>query len=97
MYRTECIYDENSDHRRKGALKRDIQSLQQRNDALDVIVASLRTLPEQDAISLLHSLRTDANPDVIAASLRTNVNLPHFATTSKFRGLLGRLRKPKAL
>ncbi|QIW97462.1 hypothetical protein AMS68_002980 [Peltaster fructicola] len=76
VYRTECVYDADSDHRRKGALKRDIQSLQQRNDALDVIVASLRALPEHEAISLLHSLRTDTNPDVIAASLRNNVDLP---------------------
>lgn len=77
VYRTECFYDQDSDHRRKGALKRDIQSLQQRNDSLDVIVASLRALPESDSISLLHSLRLDDNNDGIAASLQSNVRLPH--------------------
>lgn len=77
VYRTECSYDADSDHRRKGALKRDIQSLQQANDALDVIVASLRGLPESESISLLHSLRSDANPETIADSLRSNVRLPH--------------------
>lgn len=77
MYRTECFYDQDSDHRRKGALKRDIQSLQQRNDSLDVIVASLRALPEADSINLLHSLRADDNNEGIAASLQTNVRLPH--------------------
>lgn len=77
VYRTECFYDQDSDHRRKGALKRDIQSLQQRNDALDVIVASLRALPESDSINLLHSLRSDDNNEGIAASLQTNVRLPH--------------------
>lgn len=77
VYRTECSYDADSDHRRKGALKRDIQSLQQQNDALDVIVASLRSLPENEAIALLHNLRSDANPNVLADSLRSNVRLPH--------------------
>lgn len=77
MYQTECSYDADSDHRRKGALKRDIQSLQQQNDALDVIVASLRSLPEQESIALLHSLRGDSDPDALAESLRSNVRLPH--------------------
>ena len=77
VYRTECAYDADSDHRRKGALRRDIQSLQQQNDALDVIVASLQTLPETEAIALLHNLRGDSTPDILAASLRTNVRLPH--------------------
>ncbi|KAK4496228.1 hypothetical protein PRZ48_012208 [Zasmidium cellare] len=77
VYRTECSYDADSDHRRKGALKRDIQSLQQQNDALDVIVASLKSLPETEAITLLHSLRGDTNPDDLANSLRSNVRLPH--------------------
>lgn len=42
-----------------------------------MIVASLRSLPEGEAVSLLHSLRSDTNDDVIAASLRSNVRLPH--------------------
>ena len=77
VYRTECNYDADSDHRRKGALKRDIQSLQQQNDALDVVVASLRSLPEAEAISLLHSLRNDASPETLASALRSDVRLPH--------------------
>ncbi|KAK5110746.1 hypothetical protein LTR62_005623 [Meristemomyces frigidus] len=76
VYRTECQYDADSDHRRKGALKRDIQCLQQQNNALDVIVASLRSLPEDDAIQLLHCLRADSSLDMIAAGLQTNVRLP---------------------
>ena len=57
-------------------MKRDLQSLQQQNDALDVIVDSLRTLPESEAVSLLQSLRSDTSPDYLAASLRANVSLP---------------------
>jgi hypothetical protein len=58
-------------------LKRDIQSLQQQNDALDVIVASLRSLPEDEAMSLLHNLRNESNPEMLAAALKSNVRLPH--------------------
>ncbi|KAK5163709.1 uncharacterized protein LTR77_010382 [Saxophila tyrrhenica] len=76
VYRTECSYDADSDHRRKGALKRDLQSLQVQNDALDVIVASLRSLPENEAVSLLHNLRNETSPEMLAAALRSNVRLP---------------------
>lgn len=51
--------------------------MQQQNDALDVIVASLKSLPEGEAVALLHSLRADANPDLLAESLRGSVRLPH--------------------
>lgn len=76
MYRTECYYDLDSDHRRKGALKRDIHSLQQQNEALAVIVSSLRRLPETEALSLLQSLRSDVSLDILADSLKTRANPP---------------------
>lgn len=76
MYRTECVYDADSDHRRKGALKRHLQSLQERKDTLEVIVTSLRSLPENEAIAVFHGVRGDSNLDALAASLRMNVNLP---------------------
>lgn len=44
---------------------------------MDVIVASLRSLPESEAISLLHNLRSDTNPETLATALRSNVSLPH--------------------
>lgn len=40
-------------------------------------MASLRDLPEPEAMSLLHNLRGDTNPEVLANALRSNVNLPH--------------------
>lgn len=43
---------------------------------MDVIVASLRTLPEDEAVSLLHNLRSDTSPGQLAAVLRNNVKLP---------------------
>jgi hypothetical protein len=37
----------------------------------------LRSLPENEAVSLLHSLRADADADSLANSLRSNIRLPH--------------------
>lgn len=44
---------------------------------MDVIVSSLRALPESESINLLQSIRSDDNNDGIAASLQTNVRLSH--------------------
>ena len=96
MYRSECYYDADSDHRRKGALKRDIQSLQQQNDALDVIVASLRTLPEDEAISLLRNLRSDTSPDQLADILRNNVRLPPSFASETLEADFARQMSPSA-
>lgn len=52
-----------------------VQQQQQQNDAVDVIVAALRELPEADSVALLHTLRTGTDPAVLAESLRANVNL----------------------
>ena len=76
VYRTDCYYDAESDHRRKGALRRDLQSLQQRSDALDVIVTALQSVPEDESVSLLRTLREDIGLEVLADSLRRNVDLP---------------------
>lgn len=41
-----------------------------------MIVASLRTLPEAESLSLLHNLRNDADAEALASTLRNNVKLP---------------------
>ena len=41
-----------------------------------MIVASLRSLPEGEATSLLHNLRNDMSPETLANVLRSNVRLP---------------------
>ena len=78
-------------------MKRDIQCLQQQNDALEVIVASLRSLPEDEAVSLLQSLRGESSFDVVAASLRTDVRLPHsYAPQTLEADFAQQLSQPKA-
>ncbi|KAI9680533.1 MAG: hypothetical protein M1817_003973 [Caeruleum heppii] len=70
VYQTECDYDVDSDHRRKGALKKDIADLQERNDNLTTIIASLGGSSESDVILLGQRIRSDERLEVIAASLR---------------------------
>lgn len=50
-------------------MRKDIQSLQVKNSALDVIVNSLRVLPDAEASALFHSLRRGDRLDTLAESL----------------------------
>ncbi|KAI9790435.1 MAG: hypothetical protein M1835_000964 [Candelina submexicana] len=63
----------NIDHRRKGALKRDIESLRERNGALGIIVAALRTSCDSKVSDILHQLRADEDLEVIAKSVGQSV------------------------
>ncbi|KAH0256668.1 hypothetical protein KCU71_g21850, partial [Aureobasidium melanogenum] len=69
VYRTDCSYDQDTDHRRKGALRKDIASLQNKNTALDVVINSLCALPEHEATALLHSLRRGERLDSLAEAI----------------------------
>jgi hypothetical protein len=57
VYHTECYYDQDGDLRRRDALKRHAQSLEQKNDSLESIVGSLCDLPEPEAIAMLLEIR----------------------------------------
>jgi hypothetical protein len=76
VYRTECNYDADSDPRRKIPSKRDAPTSHRSNDALDVILSSLCSLPEADSIALLRLLRSDPNLDTWADALRNNTTVP---------------------
>ncbi|KEQ57679.1 uncharacterized protein M437DRAFT_79547 [Aureobasidium melanogenum CBS 110374] len=69
VYRTDCSYDQDTDHRRKGALRKDIASLQNKNTVLDVIINSLCALPEHEATALFHSLRRGERLDSLAEAI----------------------------
>ncbi|KAG9525035.1 hypothetical protein KCV07_g1534, partial [Aureobasidium melanogenum] len=69
VYRTDCSYDQDTDHRRKGALRKDIASLQNKNTALDVVINSLCALPEHEATALFHSLRRGERLDCLAEAI----------------------------
>ena len=76
VYHTECVYDIDSDHRRKAALKRDIATLRERNGALGVIVASIRTSTDSEVADIVQQIRADENLEAIADSINKNMTLP---------------------
>ena len=75
MYKTECVYD--SEPGRRAAPKRDNASLQDRNGAADIIVASIRTLSESDVADIVNQIRNDEDLEALAESLRKTVTLSH--------------------
>lgn len=80
MYRTDCSYNQNTDHRHKAALRKDIPSLQAKNTALDVVISSLYALPELEATVLFQNLRRGKRLDSLAEA-------PKSGDTDKLRAL----------
>lgn len=66
VYGTECIYDPNSDHRRKGVYKKDIDSLQTRNSTLQTLIQAILNWPEDEVPELVRDIRTCESLDEVA-------------------------------
>lgn len=65
VYGTNCAYDFDGDHRRKGALKRDNEQLKEKNDSLGVIVETLRSAPDSEVGEIVNHIRgRDSLPDI---------------------------------
>ncbi len=91
VYQTECSYDVDSDHRRKAALKRDIETLKGQNDALGVIVASIRSSSETEVAEIIQQIRADEDLEMLAESLKKNVMLPERSGPKTVEGELSNL------
>jgi hypothetical protein len=65
----ECIYDPNSDHRRKGVYKNDIDNLKTRNTTLQTIIQALLNDEEQKAFDLVREIRTCDSLDAVAEKI----------------------------
>lgn len=69
MYGTECIYDPNSDHRRKGVYKKDIDNLKTRNSTLQTLIQAILDFPEHEVPGLIRQIRTCESLDDVAESI----------------------------
>ncbi|KAH0543659.1 hypothetical protein FGG08_002097 [Glutinoglossum americanum] len=76
VYFSECEYDTQSDHRRKGALKRDLETLQERNDSLGIIFEAIKSASEAELAEIIQQIRSNDDLELLAESLRHNVPLP---------------------
>jgi hypothetical protein len=66
---SECIYDPNSDHRRKGVYKEKIDSLKTRNSTLQTLVQAILNAAEDDVPDLIRQIRTCESLDDVADSI----------------------------
>ena len=84
VYGTECVYDPNSDHRRKGVYKKDIDNLKTRNSTLQTIVHAILNFPEDQVPGLVKQIRSCESLDDVAEDiLRRNIPLEENAEDEK--------------
>lgn len=69
VYGTECVYDPNSDHRRKGVYKKDIDNLKTRNSTLQTLIQAILNYPEDEVLDLVKQIRTCESLDDVAESI----------------------------
>ncbi|MCJ1387092.1 Nitrogen assimilation transcription factor nit-4 [Xylographa soralifera] len=69
VYGTECVYDPNSDHRRKGVYKKDIDSLKTRNSTLQTLIEAILNYPEHEVPALIKDIRTCESLDDVAEGI----------------------------
>jgi hypothetical protein len=65
----ECVYDPNSDHRRKGVYKEKIDSLKTKNSTLQTLIQAILNAAEDDVPNLVRQIRTCESLDDVADSI----------------------------
>lgn len=69
VYGTECIYDPNSDHRRKGVYREKVDSMKARSTTLQVLVEAILNASEDDVSSVVNKIRSCDNLDSVAQAI----------------------------
>ncbi|KAI1394188.1 fungal-specific transcription factor domain-containing protein [Hypoxylon trugodes] len=69
VYGTECIYDPNSDHRRKGVYREKIDSMKARNSTLQILIEAILNAEEDDVPDIVKRIRTCDSLDAVAESI----------------------------
>ncbi|KAH6895228.1 fungal-specific transcription factor domain-containing protein [Thelonectria olida] len=69
VYGTECVYDPNSDHRRKGVYKEKVDSMKARNSTLQILIEAILNADEDDVPDIVRQIRTCNSLDAIAEQI----------------------------
>ncbi|KAF4764831.1 hypothetical protein HAV15_003145 [Penicillium sp. str.  len=69
VYHTPCVYDPNSDHRRKGVYKKDADTLRTRNTTLQTLIQAILNYEESDAFELVRQIRSCDDLEDVATSV----------------------------
>ncbi|KAK1759355.1 putative nitrogen assimilation transcription factor nit-4 [Echria macrotheca] len=72
VYGTECVYDPNSDHRRKGVYREKIDSMKARNSTLQVLIEAILNAEESDVPAIVKQIRTCDSLDTVAEAILRN-------------------------
>ncbi|KAI0195970.1 fungal-specific transcription factor domain-containing protein [Astrocystis sublimbata] len=70
VYGTECVYDPNSDHRRKGVYREKTDSMKASNPTLQIIVEAILNAAEEDVYDIVKRIRTCDDLDTVAESIQ---------------------------
>ncbi|KAG5927712.1 Nitrogen assimilation transcription factor nit-4 [Claviceps africana] len=69
VYGTECIYDPNSDHRRKGVYREKADSLKARHATLQVLIEAILNASDDHVSSIVHRIRSCDDLDSVAQAI----------------------------
>lgn len=69
VYGTECIYDPNSDHRRKGVYREKNDTMKAQNSTLQILIEAILNAAEDDVPGIVKKIRTCDNLDSVAESI----------------------------
>jgi hypothetical protein len=69
VYHTPCVYDPNSDHRRKGVYKKDIDNLRTRNITLQTLIHAILNYSDDDVYELVRQIRSCDSLEDVAESI----------------------------
>ncbi|PHH84764.1 hypothetical protein CDD83_1432 [Cordyceps sp. RAO-2017] len=86
VYGTECIYDPNSDHRRKGVYRERADSIKARSSTLQVIVEAILNASEDDVPDIVRRVRACDNLDRVAQQIATSAAGQGGVASSEYSG-----------
>ncbi|KAL2153216.1 hypothetical protein VTH82DRAFT_4371 [Thermothelomyces myriococcoides] len=72
VYGTECVYDPNSDHRRKGVYREKTDTMKAKSSTLQVLIEAILNAAEEDVPAITRRIRTCDSLDAVAESILKN-------------------------
>ncbi|KAG7105652.1 Nitrogen assimilation transcription factor nit-4 like protein [Verticillium longisporum] len=69
VYGTECVYDPNSDHRRKGVYREKIDSMKARTSTLQILIEAILNAAEDEVPDIVKRIRTCDSLDTVAEQI----------------------------
>ena len=69
VYGTECVYDPNSDHRRKGVYREKIDSMKAQSSTLQILIEAILNATEDEVPDIVKKIRTCDSLDTVAEAI----------------------------